>query len=598
MNKNYTLLLLCSSILLFTGCSNANGNIIPSKLPNNSDTVGVLNSVENLQDKVKKYSVFNEKTSKKKRDFKLSNDSVSSILNKIELNDKRTYLLKGDDLLLNNSSYTISSYQDLKYYVKHTTDYILKTESNFKKGGVIIVKVVRAKSEIIFDQEKVVLSEEEITPMKILHDISKKTGYSIVAPDEILKKLSSKTTLNFFAKSYRQFFEYLEGRYDYFIVLDSAKKQIKFQEYKVKRIKLDIQSVILSTTSSTNSVSSGEAELTGSSTQSSTHSVDILKSLTKSLELIVEKNKIVSSDKGTKSSFEIDPISGIVTIIGSPTSIREMEETILSFNEEMKVKIAIKVSIFELSLRKEYRNGIDWGILSQSLSTAYYAGTSVIPDPSLLTTGDFGGKFLTMTYASGDGKTGVSAVLNSLGVFGEVSSVRSFNLLTLNNIPITQSAAKTQKYLEKVIKSNNVVEGAEGEDSTGEITSEPVINTISEGVNIQVTPRYNKNENTISMMIQPTIVKLSELKKITYGASDDFVQVPDYLSKTLTSNITIKNGDTILMAGVVFDDKENSYNGLLPGATAEHEPIDSLSGVRDESSDRKEIIILLNVKKM
>jgi len=343
-----------------------------------------------------------------------------------------------------------------------------------------------------------------------------------------------------------------------------------------------------------------------------------------------------------KNKFYINKDTGAITLIASPRAMKEYKRVINQFNEKLNKKIHIKVSVYEVALNKENENGINWGWLDTRNLMNYGLGNMTPMAGSLIGLTDTKNTIvletakkalaeITNSATTFDDSVTINEALNGitlptndslvsssiprandsstifsfrqkfgsnasldgfvkmLNVLGKVVNVQSFNLTTINNVGVSQSITTKQNYIKSMTADQT------GTDSTSAtVTVTPTVDQFEEGFDIYVQARHNESNDLISLKVNPKITKLISLDKRTFGPSnlEQYIQTPVLTTQELPSNIIVKNGEKVVIAGIITDRLITNYNGVDPIPSEKGELLDLITGTRSYIKQRTELIMV------
>jgi general secretion pathway protein D len=279
------------------------------------------------------------------------------------------------------------------------------------------------------------------------------------------------------------------------------------------------------------------------------------------------KNNIVQILKNTGSVYKepiIDKNSGLVTVTGNQNQINEVSKYINDLNNRLHKEVLIDVKIYSVSLSKSHKTGIDWSQLSFSLkdqsvplNLANIAGNNAV--------------FKNATF-------NVGALLNFLAKNGNVNSISNPKIVTLNNQKALIKVGDTiyYKYASQISANNN-----------GNPTTQYTIDSKFVGVLLDITPQISDN-NEIILSINPRISAFKDAAQLTNLNRD---MPPDTQDNTMISVVKLKNNDTLVLGGLITDDKNLKVNGVP--VLKEIPIIKYLFSSREEITDKKELVFVI-----
>lgn len=289
-----------------------------------------------------------------------------------------------------------------------------------------------------------------------------------------------------------------------------------------------------------------------------------------------EIEKVLTVDVGT---LRTDDRTNTIIATDMPHKIREIENIIKAFDRKTR-QVFIEAKIVEATLTDLFQWGIDWEtIMYMSLKGLdNLAQYSILPEVTLpLSLADNSFK-LTLTKLLGQD---LGAVLEALATVTETK--------ILSNPHLTVEEGKEAKI--QVIERQPYEEETTTTASGGTTTTAKTYQWVDVGVTLNVTPTINE-KGYINMLIKPEVSSISTW----YGGDPQAAgAVPVVKSAEAETTITIKDGVTIIIAGLIKDEKTKSiykvpFLGDIPFFG------ESLFQKRSDEIKRTETIIFLTPK--
>ncbi len=190
-------------------------------------------------------------------------------------------------------------------------------------------------------------------------------------------------------------------------------------------------------------------------------------------------------------------------------------------------QIMIKAAFVEISTGASSSLGIDWTLnnLSNNFSTTFNPTGNV-----------------QLGYASGN----VMATLRAKLLQNHGKVVNEPIISTLNNVPATIQIGKSYPYWTSSVTSNN-----NGNLISYKVTMLPI------QTQLVVLPRVNNADNSITVMIQPTVSDTGDM--IT---GPDGTEIPVVKEETLQTTRRVANGETIVLGGIIRKDDNVSVSKI------------------------------------
>lgn len=225
------------------------------------------------------------------------------------------------------------------------------------------------------------------------------------------------------------------------------------------------------------------------------------------------------------------------------------------------LQVMIEAVVAEVTLTQELRYGVQWFLQSGKSSATQTSSTSGAVAPS------FPG--LAAIYATG----GIKVALSALESVTDVRVVSSPNMLVMNNHTASllvgdQVPVATQQAVSVVTSGAPVVNSIEYRDT---------------GVILKVTPHVN-DENLVRLDVS------QEVSSVATAASST-LNSPTIQQRKFTSTVSVRDGQTISMGGIISDSRERDESGvpLLKNVPL----IGSLFKVADNKLNRTELVVLI-----
>ena len=245
-----------------------------------------------------------------------------------------------------------------------------------------------------------------------------------------------------------------------------------------------------------------------------------------------EISKFLTPDIGSIRS-DIRTNTFIVTDL--PSQFEKIEVAIKTFDRRVR-QVFIEAKIVEVTLGDKFEWGVDWNLVIKLLGSA--TGYKIVPDMAFPLSATTAGK-ITVGHVTGTGN--FDAVLQILNTITETR--------ILSNPHLTVEEGKEAKI--EVIEKQPYEEDTTTTASGGTSTTSKTYQWVDVGVTMNVTCRIN-DEGDINMLIKPQISSISTW----YGGEAQAAgTVPVVKSANAQTTVTVKDGTTIIIAGLVKDNK-------------------------------------------
>jgi general secretion pathway protein D len=295
----------------------------------------------------------------------------------------------------------------------------------------------------------------------------------------------------------------------------------------------------------------------------------------------VKPAEVVSDAAKTQAPARIEARSGVevsdgirviadkdnnaLLILASAAQYESIESAVRQLDVVPR-QVLIEVTIAEVTLKDELKYGLEWffnsGRTSGKLDTGASGVTQLVPGFSAVFTGK-----------AGD----VRGVLNALATDQKLKVLSAPHVTVADN----QTA--------KIQVGDRVPTISQTQTATN--TTNGIISTvqyIETGVLLSVTPRINSG-GLVTMEVN------QEVSNATANTTSG-IDSPTIQKRAAQSTVTIQSGQTLVLAGLIREEKNNASEGL-PGL-ASLPLLGGLFGSRSSSENRTELVILITPQVM
>ncbi len=286
-----------------------------------------------------------------------------------------------------------------------------------------------------------------------------------------------------------------------------------------------------------------------------------------------------------KTEVILNKEAGIVVIRATSRQHGKVAEYINQVTRNSGRQVMIEATIAEVTLNKNYKQGINWQSL-RTLRSPGTAGFSVAQGPTGIPVPDpfatASPSFLLNYVAPG---LGISATLDLLETFGNVKVLSSPKISVLNN----------QTAMLKVV--DNVVYFEVKSDSTiGQVNTEKSFTTtaksVAVGLVMSVTPQISE-ASMITLNVRPTISRVTGFKTDPNPDIPATIPnlVPEIQTREMESVLRLADGEIAVMGGLM-EDKIDYNTDAVPGLSR-LPGIGNIFRSRDDTNTKTELVIFL-----
>ncbi|HUF66560.1 MAG TPA: secretin N-terminal domain-containing protein, partial [Gemmatimonadaceae bacterium] len=264
----------------------------------------------------------------------------------------------------------------------------------------------------------------------------------------------------------------------------------------------------------------------------------------------------------------INPIAGSVFVTAPPATLELVESYIKSFEASVQRQVLVEAKIVRVSLKKEFRFGINWQLLSSR-------GSLNIGPPPVSN---------TASITLGGGNSQVRIALEALENQGDVAVLSSPMITALNNQTASFDATTSEVFF--AVTQTPVI-GPGG--ATIAINTSVQPQQVSVGIVLNFIAQIGA-DNVITLQVRPQLSQVDDVAE--YVQPDGTKLTAPVISRRQTDTMArVRGGETIVIGGLTQTRRDKSTSGVpglsrLPG-------IGGLFGTRSEVEEKDELVIFL-----
>ncbi|MFT7003288.1 MAG: general secretion pathway protein D [Sulfurimonas sp.] len=265
--------------------------------------------------------------------------------------------------------------------------------------------------------------------------------------------------------------------------------------------------------------------------------------------LDLELQKVINTpqDIYTAEAPVINMNAGLITVTATFKQMNRLESYLKRLQEKVQLQVLIDVQILSVTMEEGKTTGIDWSQLYAlqdiTLSLDYQSSKNVasFTDSAIEATNPTGESNLISIAAGGT----LSEVIKFLETQGDVVSISNPKVLTLNNQPALITAGT--EYFYKLTSSTTSTDSTD--DSS---TEDETIESVFAGVLLDITPEIS-DDKSITLKINPSLSETAQ--DISGESSSTRTTPPDLVRRQLSSVVTVKDGNRIILGGLITTKK-------------------------------------------
>ncbi|SFV61615.1 Type II secretion outermembrane pore forming protein (PulD) [hydrothermal vent metagenome] len=246
----------------------------------------------------------------------------------------------------------------------------------------------------------------------------------------------------------------------------------------------------------------------------------------------------------------VNPEAGMVTVTGTERQINRVARYIRTLAKQIKTQVLIDVRILTVTFDDSKTTGVDWsqlyGLQNFTINSLMMARNNIQSATYELETGI--NKFTLGTNNNPpngqtvimNGHSKVSELVKFLGTQGDVKSISSPRVMTLNNQPALISVGKELFY--KIKSSSTTSSGGGSTSSEGEL-----VDSVFAGILLDITPEIDSH-GMITLKINPSISDTVNTVKSDGGVRSI---PPDLVRRQIASVIKVRDGQHAILGGLI-----------------------------------------------
>ena len=257
------------------------------------------------------------------------------------------------------------------------------------------------------------------------------------------------------------------------------------------------------------------------------------------------KAKITESLTKGVGTIQIDERTNKIAVTDLDRKMGEITEMVTAFDDKLQ-QVLIEAKIVQITLDDNYKLGVDWTAVIQKVGTISkdMNVTSAFQIAAQNAFAPPGAQLVIGALGQSDWAT----MIQVLKTIGDTNLLSSPRITALNNQEAKILVGTSQPYA-----TNSVTQ------TTGLATTATNLTFIDIGVKLFVTPTINK-DGFVTMKIKPEVS--SNSGTYSYGDVTAPTTVPIVSTTQAETSITVKDGTTIIIGGLISDQRTNKVNKI------------------------------------
>lgn len=280
-----------------------------------------------------------------------------------------------------------------------------------------------------------------------------------------------------------------------------------------------------------------------------------------------------------KHDVVVNPVTGTVSVVGTERQQQLVQNYLQQVNQASQRQVLIEATIVEVSLKDQYKMGIDWQRVVASGGAGWFFSTNASASSNLANT-------LTPFFSGGFQDQKYTTTLSLLESFGNLRVLSSPKLMAINNQTALLKVVDNLVYF--TIKADTVSSNNAAPVTTYTTTPQ----TVPVGLVMSLTPQIAES-GMVMLNVRPTISRkvgdaIDPNPSIVAPLTN---KVPVIQVREMESVLQVGSGQTVILGGLMQDDSNRARDGI-PGLSRT-EGVGALFGQHERNIQQTELVIFL-----
>lgn len=276
------------------------------------------------------------------------------------------------------------------------------------------------------------------------------------------------------------------------------------------------------------------------------------------VELETNFKMLFASDKNKSQQYTFHKQGGLVTVFANARLQNQIGSYLKTLKEAAATQVLIEAKILEVSLNNEFKSGINWSVLGETVHLSAPMG-SLVAARSL--TKDLFPLSDVFTFAVDH--EDFSSLLRLVNKFGTIRTLSNPRLTVMNNQPAMLKVATNEVFFHLEFERYFQTDGRPDIEN---ISSDAM--TVPIGLVMVVQPSVNLESGEITLILRPTISRVQKEVEDPAVAIKSHQKVkstiPVVQVRELDSVLKLKSGQVVVMGGLM-EDRSSYTSASVPG---------------------------------
>ena len=266
------------------------------------------------------------------------------------------------------------------------------------------------------------------------------------------------------------------------------------------------------------------------------------------IDNVADLTSVVNLYKSDKGRFHIQNTTSTLYVSDLPENIKKIREAIEKENKKITAMVYLDIRIIDYIDSSGTERGLNWSAIADDL-----VGSGTIDYATNFSASLLDGAASTFTFTQDGGKMdGSQAIINALDEQGVTYYSIQPKVNLRNNRPSKVIDGDDYTYL-----------ASSGSSSTTTSSSDILIpGVLTTGLNLYAVANINLDNGMIVGTISNKFASLTEMGTVTSDSST--IQTPESKRKAFHQEFSVKDGDTIMLSGLI--QQRSEYSSSVAGS--------------------------------
>lgn len=282
----------------------------------------------------------------------------------------------------------------------------------------------------------------------------------------------------------------------------------------------------------------------GGATSTSEYAVDIWGDLEKTAKAVGNGAQVVTNGA-----------LGSVTVTGTPTQVRTIEEWVKSLSENLSQQVALTIHFYRVDIKNADNYAWNPNVVFGTAASRF-GFTLSGPETPAITSGlsplNLTASVLSTATGNAAKYKGSELAYQALSTLGEVTETVQHTIVTMNGQPAQRQMAQQTTYLASTTQP--------AQQTIGTAPTPPTLTpgALTTGFTVMLLPRIVNGK--VLLAVNLTNSSLISLGTVSSGGSS--IQTPNVDVSTFQQNVSLTPGDALLLSGLQVDSGSTNRSGV------------------------------------